>query len=483
MFRLNIKRLTIFALVITTFSNILFSAEPKVVMGEAALSERDAKRFSKFGKKTNFKDFDATFTYAERNVFQNALLKEYNTLLSEDDRDAFMNQLKNDIFPVAEGYIVSSDYMSEEVKDPGVLILRYQVVVDLEKFKNALKDIGVSFDIKTRKSVMLLIDEYFKPDQIPSNKGGLKKEVIKTEELELKVKDVETAEGSRSEKLSDTDESFKSDDKYNAEFEMDKKRKRTKIVREFFPPDLSGFKIEQSACGAEIQKYLIGKDVRVLDKEYTDKIRGEFLGKDGFLADFMQDEGKVADLARKVSEEANADIVVVGCVNIIYNGLDDGTHKSTANLIVKMVDATTGDIAASTTGSESGVGNSGKTSAQRSATRLGQILGNELTDGIVEYIKKREAKGYEYTIFLNGISSTRSKVRFIKVLKTLESSVETFERRFDRENQFLEIVVQYKGSIDEFKESFYEQIYEYDEFGGLEEEQSKGGTIFMKLYE
>tara|TARA_Y100000758_G_C15699128_1_gene292593 strand:- start:80 stop:526 length:447 start_codon:yes stop_codon:yes gene_type:complete len=148
-----------------------------------------------------------------------------------------------------------------------------------------------------------------------------------------------------------------------------------------------------------------------------------------------------------------------------------------------MVDATTGDIAASTTGSESGVGNSGKTSAQRSATRLGQILGNELTDGIVEYIKKREAKGYEYTIFLNGISSTRSKVRFIKVLKTLESSVETFERRFDRENQFLEIVVQYKGSIDEFKESFYEQIYEYDEFGGLEEEQSKGGTIFMKLYE
>ena len=101
----------------------------------------------------------------------------------------------------------------------------------------------------------------------------------------------------------------------------------------------------------------------------------------------------------------------------------------------------------------------------------------------MEYIKKREKKGYEYTIFLNGISSTRSKVRFIKVLKTLESSVETFERRFDRENQFLEIVVQYKGSIDEFKESFYEQIYEYDEFGGLEEEQSKGGTIFMKLYE
>ena len=115
MFRLNIKRLTIFALVITTFSNILFSADPKVVMGEAALSERDAKRFSKFGKKTNFKDFDATFTNAERNVFQNALLKEYNTLLSEDDRDAFMNRLKNDIFPVAEGYVVSSDYMSEEV--------------------------------------------------------------------------------------------------------------------------------------------------------------------------------------------------------------------------------------------------------------------------------------------------------------------------------------------------------------------------------
>ena len=44
-------------------------------------------------------------------------------------------------------------------------------------------------------------------------------------------------------------------------------------------------------------------------------------------------------------------------------------------------------------------------------------------------------------------------------------------------------MIQYKGNTDEFKDAFYEQIYEYDEFDSLEEEQSKGNTILLKLYE
>ena len=183
------------------------------------------------------------------------------------------------------------------------------------------------------------------------------------------------------------------------------------------------------------------------------------------------------------SVQFNADILVIGVVNIIYNGVSNGAEKSTSNLVVKVIDASNGAVLGVETNSQAGVGFDALNSAKSSAKRLGQVIGPSLSDQLVAYFKKRDDKGYEYTIFLQGMSRTKNKVFFLKVLKNLEMTVSTNERRWDRKNKYLEVVVQYKGNTQDFKDSFYDKIYEYDAFGGLEEEQSKGSSIFLKLYE
>ena len=56
MFKINIKQVKIFGLLLMLSFNFLMSSEERVILGKAPLSERDAKRFSKFGNKTNYKD-------------------------------------------------------------------------------------------------------------------------------------------------------------------------------------------------------------------------------------------------------------------------------------------------------------------------------------------------------------------------------------------------------------------------------------------
>jgi len=485
----SIKFLTLISFIFINSISYLDAQDMKVVKGQAKLSEKQAKSFKRHGNNPS-KYKDLPYIKAEKKCFKNALLNEYNALLSSEDQEKFLDKLKSEIYPTAEGFITDRMFIAEEIKRTDKetnrveLILTYKVAVDIESFKKSLESIGVSFDIKSRKTVMLLMEEFFKPDYVPSNKGALKKEVTKSEWLKMEEFDKAVISSERGEVVTDKGEAFESKDDVDELYKLDMERRRQKTVKEYFPPDLSGSKRDQSAAGAEIEKYLISKDVNVLDKEYTNKLRNEFLGANGYIADFLTNDDAIAELAKKSSEEYGADILICGMVNIIYDGQrGKGNHAATAQLVVKMVDAGTGQKLGSDQGQESSIGNAAEVAAQRAAAKLGQVLGEPLTEGLINYMKKREERGYEYSIFLNGIGSTKSKVRFLKVLKGLESTVETYERRFDRANKMLEVLVQYKGTTDEFKEAFYEEIYEYDEFGGLEEEQSKGNTIFLKLYE
>ena len=451
-----------------------------IVTGESQLTGKLLKKAQK-GKKVDIPQ--NVFIEASNKAYEEAIYKELYNMLPRETVNNNFPLIESSVLKSPEAYLTDQLYVSEELNTDGTFKITYKVTINSDQLKNDLSALGIEFGMTSRKSVMLLMDEYFKPDQKPSATGAIKREEFKTEELDLDVLDKETMTGERSEYTSDEKESFESKEDYDSDFRMKKKRKRTKLVREYFPPDLEGFKQEQSSCAAEIQKAFLAKDVNVVDKAYTDKIRNEFLGKDGYLAEFLNDDSKLAELAMASSEQFNADILVIGVVNIIYNGISNGAEKSTANLVVKVIDASNGAVLGVETNSQAGVGFDALNSAKSSAKRLGQVIGPSLTDQLVSYFKKRDDKGYEYTIFLHGMSSTRSKVFFLKVLKNLEMTVSTNERRWDRKNKYLEVVVQYKGNTQDFKETFYEKIYEYDEFAGLEEEQSKGSSIFLKLYD
>ena len=275
-------------ILIFCFVNIIFANTMKVVVGEANLTSSDAKRFKRYGNDpSRYKELREVWPSAERNAAQNALLKEYNNILLKEDADKYLDLLKSDIFPIAEGFIIDKQIMSQEIQPPGKLVLRLKMSVNVQEFKQALEDIGVSFDVKSRKSVMILIEEFFKPDYIPSNKGPLKKEVIKREKLDMKEFDKAIVSSEKGEVINEKGESFESKEDIDELYMLEMKREREKVVREYFPPDLSGSKIEMSAALAEIGKLLLEKDVNIIDEEYTKQMRNEFLGADGYLPDLV----------------------------------------------------------------------------------------------------------------------------------------------------------------------------------------------------
>ena len=480
----NLFRIIILAIIGLTYC---FASDMRVVIGETPLTESDIKRYKRFGNKIDkYKNLQSVWSQAERNAAQNALLKEYNRMLIEDDAKKYKSLLVNDIFPVAEGFITDKRIMSQEIQAPGKLVLRFEMAIDVEKFKNALEDIGVSFDVKTRKSVMILIEEFFEPDYIPSNKGALKKEVIKKEKLDMEEYDKSIVTSEKSEHLSDKKEDFQSKEDIDELYMLKMKREREKVVREYFPPDLSGSKIEMSAAMAEIGKLLLEKDVNIIDEEFTKQMRNEFLGPDGYLPDMMTDDSEIAKFASTAREKFAADIVVIGCVNSIYNGKESykgkSQHATTSNLVVKMVDTANGQVLGYEQGSESAVGNAATVAAQRSSGEVGVVIGETLTNSMFEYIKDREEKGYEYVIFFKGSSlNTKEKVYFLKLLRNLEGTTNINERTWDKNAHALEVWVSYKGSTDEFKETMFIEMWENPLFDYFEENKSKGSTIFLEL--
>ena len=464
-----------------------FSSNMRVVIGETPLTESDVKKFKRYGNKIEkYKNLQSVWPKAERKAAQNALLKEFNKLLLEEDANKYKNLLVSDIYPVAEGFITDKRMLSQEIQTPGILVLRFEMAIDLEKFKSALEDIGVSFDVKTRKSVMILIEEFFKPDYIPSNKGSLKKEVIKKEKLKMSEYDKSIVTSEKSEKITDKKEDFQSKDDIDELYMLEMNREREKVVREYFPPDLSGSKIEMSAAMAEIGKLLLEKDVNIIDEEFTKQMRNEFLGADGYLPNMMADDSKIAEFASSAREKFAADIVIIGCVNSIYNGEEvykgKISHGTTSNLVVKMVDTANGQVLGYEQGSESAVGNAATVAAQLSSGEVGTVIGETLTSSIVEYIKDREEKGYEYIIFFKGSSlKTKEKTFFIKMLRNLEGTTNINVRTWDKDAQALEVWVSFKGSTDEFTEAMFLDMWENPLFDYFEENKSKGSTIFLEL--
>ena len=473
--------------VLFCLTDFMFSNTMKVVIGETNLTSSDSKRFKRYGNDVSrYKELREVWPAAERNAAQNALLKEYNNILLEEDAKKYLNLLKSDIFPIAEGFIVDKQIMSQEIQAPGKLVLRLKMSVNVEEFKKALEDIGVSFDVKSRKSVMILIEEFFKPDYIPSNKGPLKKEVIKRETLDMKEYDKSVISSERGELKTDKGEAFESKEDLDELYMLEMKREREKVVREYFPPDLSGSKIEMSAALAEIGKLLLEKDVNIIDEEYTKQMRNEFLGADGYLPDLVLDEGRMAEFAASAREKFAADIVLIGCVNSVYNGEEvwQGkiSHATTSNLVVKMVDTANGQVLGYEQGSESAVGNAATVAAQRSSGEVGVVIGETLSNSMIEYIKDREEKGYEYVIFFKGSSlNTKEKVFFIKLLRGLDGTTNINERSWDKDSHTLEVWVSYKGSTDEFKETMFMEMWENPLFDYFEEAKSKGSTIYLQL--
>lgn len=483
---------------------------------------------------------------AMRLAYRDAVLREISTMISKEAFEKRRADIESRILPAAMAYRKDEEVISANPEGQDYVVT-LKVTLDKDQLKKDLEGIGVSTDAGTRKTVMLLIDEYFardfKPPEGPqiarelditdnkdvtdinarSSSASFKADVQAGAEAEtLKAKEQSSASESHqaaasgSAKISDrSGESAKqqfqgkasgsqqqsssssvdaasasayysesqraksSSSKYSEQ--VDKSQFSLRL-REYFPPEMNKMKMPESATAAEMGKAMLSADIHLSDRQYVDQLRAQTLGTDGFLADYLADESKVAQAALLANQKFGADVLVIGVVNIIYNGKDkDNMENCVANLAVKVVDAGSGTILASTVASQGGLSTDAQNAAIVSARRLGSVIGPDLTDQIVTYWKKRSDKGDDYVLRVAGINQTMLKLKFMDLFKTMDKVKAVNERLFDRENGLLEVGVTFVGTPSEFKETVLRSAYALPEFQKLEEQASQGNTVNLVL--
>lgn len=469
---------------------------------------------------------DSAYTLAVRDAVDKAL----RSYLSATAYEIGSEKIAADVLPAAAGYITSTE-VADEVQEGDIYKVTVKCDVDMDGLRDALRAAGVSTDVGSRRTIMVLIDEYFSADLAPDSEPQVSRilDVVDQKAVQssdhkanqsqaqvrgdasfqtesshdqgsvdaayaakakMKIPDVGSASASESARVkgdwnqSKSGTSATSSVKASASHKSESSHSEADSSRfeyhltEYFPPEVLRHRQEQSACAAAISRELQGRDVNLVDMEATNAMRSKFVGNDGLLADFLRGDGNVREIAMAASSGYAADAAIIGCVSVIYNGTNDqGLHVSTANLAVKVCDASSGQILAASVNSQSGVSPTAQGSATVAAQRLGQLIGADLAEQLYAQFVRRDEKGSEIALHFRGITDTRTKVILIREIKKVADVADVVERVFDRTSGVLEVSLVYKGGVSRFKNDFLEKVIDVPELSSIEEQTSLGQTL------
>ncbi|MEO0605066.1 MAG: hypothetical protein AAF211_26795, partial [Myxococcota bacterium] len=94
--------------------------------------------------------------------------------------------------------------------------------------------------------------------------------------------------------------------------------------------------------------------------------------------------------------------IVVGATLIRPDGRVDEGHRAYASLAARLVDAATGEVLASSARNATGLGADAEAAQRAAARRVGEIVGEDLTDGLVKHWRDRERLGWPLTLRVSG---------------------------------------------------------------------------------
>lgn len=385
--------------------------------------------------------------------------------------------------------------------------------VDDDTLKSNLDSSGFSMDVASRRTIAVLIEEYYAGDAKPSTTPLVAEEMTlstvdysKDSSFDQKNDVAASASSDSSNSSSSRDAAYVSgysgsgvaaSRSYSNSSSSEKASMSDKSsvsakdseafssvnlsVKKYFPPEALKQPRQDPASAAAITKRLIARDARMADAKVVSDMRQQFVGTDGLFMTGISDPSAAAKKAMQLGAQFGTDAVMLGVTAIVYNGEKSGVHSATATLALRIVDTVTGDIVGSAVRSQSGSGPDSQTAASEAARRLGDLLGQDLGDQLFTYWKKRDEKGIEVTVRIAGVGSTAVKMAASDALSAVKGADSVQERMFDRNNGMLEFVITTKRPLNEFKSDMLHALYAKDEFKKLEEEMSMGSTVNYKI--
>ena len=432
---------------------------------------------------------------ALRKALQDAVRRALADKLTTEQMVQYERKINDQIMPVAKALVPRYDIVDE--RDHRKV---YEVVVnayvDGDLLQDNLDKIGFSMDVGSRRSIAVVIDEYFGNDLPPSNEPMVSKVTTTTttdKGHEVRVPaHLLTAEGQEAEAAAvrygrknqatpilpsgfgaSPDAIAGVDNDY---FEAKNTKQFQERVLEYFPAEVIRRPRANPVSAGSVSAQLLARDVRLMDGGRVADIRNTLVGTEGLLLPVLADPAELSRRAMKAGALAGTDAIMVGTTAIIYSGTSGARHKAEATLALRIVDTTTGDIVAYTTTTEVGLASNAEAAADAAADRLGQRVGKDLGEQLFQYWRNRDEKGLEISLNLVGIESTKLSIDVLDKIKGIDGAGGVEQRLFDRQSGLLSYTITTKRSLQDFKTDVLRALYTLPELASLEEEMSVGAN-------
>jgi hypothetical protein len=449
-----------------------------------------------------------------------AVRKALPEFMTRETLESNAQRLESELLPTAAALVLRTEIVSEKDRDK-----TYSVVVrawiDEGAVADALDSMGISQAVGSRRTIAVVVDEYYAGDSAPSAEPMVSQELEissvqygRTDTLdassssevdagyEADVSARDRVSGTRTTRIDAGDASASdrigvsgsaryddnSEAHYTSEADASIEARSEEAYSSFamklktnFPPEALRQPRPDAASAAAIAARLLGRDCRLSDDASVQEMRSALAGPDGILADLVADPAALSSKAATLGAKYGVDAIMVGTTAIVYDGERSGGHSATANLAVRVVDTATGDIVAYAVRNNSGLAADSQSAATSAATRLGDLLGQDLGDQLFAYWKNRDEKGIEISLRIVGIDSTRLNLLVGDLLAGVEGLDRLEQRVFDRESGIAEYVLTTRASPTAFKSAVLRQLYTDAAFGGLEEELSIGSKWIFRV--
>ena len=434
---------------------------------------------------------------ALRAALQDAVRKALADKLTREQLLTYNEAIETQVLPLAKALVSRYSVVDERVRNK-LWEVTVRAQVDEEMLMENLELIGFDMDVGSRRSVAVVIEEYYSSDLPPNGKPFVSR-VTEREKSDSRH-DVEvpghllTAAGQAAAAEAATTalppatnllpEGFGPSGTQGLPlaspgedyFESKRTKQFEERVVEYFPPEVIERPRPDPASAAAIGRALLERDVRLIDAGRAASIRDEMIGADGWLLPVLSDPVALSSRSMKLGAMAGTDAVMVGTTAIVYSGMSGARHKAEATLSVRIVDTSTGDIVAYTTATEVGLGTNSEAAASAAADRLGTRLGKEMGEQLFQYWRDRDEKGVEISLNMVGVTSTPTSLAIGDALKRVKGSKSVTQRFYDRTSGLLVLTVTTKRPLGEYKGDLLRALYEIPELQTMEEEASVGAN-------
>ncbi len=436
------RALAAFALWLAVPSPSAFSADMLSQSGRGVVESP-----SKFKKK----DLPSIRAAAIRDAEKSAVLKAILEISANGDVDKLRARIEDEVLPESRAFVVSTDIVDELATDR-----RYEVVakvtINRAALLTALDSVGIlASQARVRHSVAVLIDEYIVPDEAPGENhvarevtlhdASFDSEANYSYDAGLTARSDDRAyiqgrggsAGAKSHESVDSHVTEGATSTVNAnEFDY--------TLVEYFPPASLSAPVGDPYSAAAVREALLAVDVRLVESQAASAMRLDLTGG-GTIVSTLSDESRLANSVTNFGQRYGADAVLVGLTTVTLDGSQSEGPRATANLAVRVVDGSTGDVLASAVRSSSAFGADAKSAEAAAARRVGEAVGADLASQLVTYWQRRDERGWEVVVRLTGhitpqlMSSVESTLGGLTGVKSVE------ERMFDLAGGTADLVV------------------------------------------